>query len=564
MTRSIRVRQRQCRYGNPSLGTFYGHIHTFQEYNATENIQNDNDDEEDKDENDESSYSSIEEGDVIIRDDTSVIDAEESAVCCMVHVPSEQLPEGVLYLARFHRPFIRDVRIVVSLNDAKTSRHDDKKELDCEHGLSYIVLFTMKSAKAASDFVEDLHRKPYSSLEPDIRCRVYRCLTHNNVAVVDKSSKTSPQENSSKNESNMIHTPQRSLHSNLLFHSIGASNPNLLSSRSQTPIPSIASNANDSLPSSTDQDREISNTEVTNCAVCLEKLSETIESSEQTILTTVCNHSFHADCLLRWEDTCPVCRYDHSGSSQSLSSCNKCGSLEKVFICLICGVTSCWKESNETMQSTEQINHALMHYQLTLHAYALEAETQHVWDFVGGGYVHRLLQNDDGKIVETSDPQNTHSEERTLCPGLSNAQEEEILHRKLEGYAGQYQTILKNQLGQQRQYYEDVISSIQQNHCAKEKAIKVTHSQLIGTFKQEKYQLEQRMMSLRRKIDEVSEDTKFQNDLVESLKSNKKTLQQEITGLKRTVIEARVYRLKKIPELEAKVEVLMKQLDQGG
>jgi BRCA1-associated protein len=33
--------------------------------------------------------------------------------------------------------------------------------------------------------------------------------------------------------------------------------------------------------------------------------------------------------------------------------------------------------------------------------YALELETQRVWDYAGDGYVHRLIQNKaDGKLVE--------------------------------------------------------------------------------------------------------------------------------------------------------------------
>ena len=37
--------------------------------------------------------------------------------------------------------------------------------------------------------------------------------------------------------------------------------------------------------------------------------------------------------------------------------------------------------------------------------YALELETQRVWDYVGDGYVHRLIQSKtDGKLVEVPCP----------------------------------------------------------------------------------------------------------------------------------------------------------------
>jgi BRCA1-associated protein len=46
-------------------------------------------------------------------------------------------------------------------------------------------------------------------------------------------------------------------------------------------------------------------TELPTCPVCLERLDEHISG----VVTTVCNHQFHSDCLLAWGDTsCPVCR----------------------------------------------------------------------------------------------------------------------------------------------------------------------------------------------------------------------------------------------------------------
>ena len=45
--------------------------------------------------------------------------------------------------------------------------------------------------------------------------------------------------------------------------------------------------------------------------------------------------------------------------------------------------------------------HAAAHYAKEGHVYALELETQRVWDYVGDGYVHRLIQNRaDGKLVD--------------------------------------------------------------------------------------------------------------------------------------------------------------------
>ena len=50
-------------------------------------------------------------------------------------------------------------------------------------------------------------------------------------------------------------------------------------------------------------------TELPVCSICLERMDESIS----TLLTILCNHSFHGNCLAQWEDTtCPVCRYVQS------------------------------------------------------------------------------------------------------------------------------------------------------------------------------------------------------------------------------------------------------------
>jgi BRCA1-associated protein len=56
-------------------------------------------------------------------------------------------------------------------------------------------------------------------------------------------------------------------------------------------------------------------TELPSCPVCLERLDQHISG----VVTTVCNHRFHGDCLRKWTDSsCPVCRWGgacgHSGA----------------------------------------------------------------------------------------------------------------------------------------------------------------------------------------------------------------------------------------------------------
>eukprot|EP00897_Mesotaenium_endlicherianum_P000414 jgi/Mesen1/10373/ME000080S09757 len=52
-----------------------------------------------------------------------------------------------------------------------------------------------------------------------------------------------------------------------------------------------------------------------------------------------------------------------------------------------------------------QQGHGISHWRDTQHCYSLELETQRVWDYVGDGYVHRLIQSKtDGKLVELPAP----------------------------------------------------------------------------------------------------------------------------------------------------------------
>ena len=151
----------------------------------------------------------------------------------------------------------------------------------------YILLFQLSSSESASLFVSDLHDKPYTSLQDDVRCHVYHVVALEGEAGV---SLISP-----------------------FFASTSSNNNNAASA---------------SASADTSQ----------NCPVCL----EVIDIATSSILTTLCNHTFHIDCLLRWQDSpCPVCRYDHSGLTETLSQCQVCGTTENNYVCLICGVISC-------------------------------------------------------------------------------------------------------------------------------------------------------------------------------------------------------------------------------
>ncbi len=588
------IRKRPISFGNPALGTYKGFVYTLE------------------DDNDRQKY--------------TVPDAQAvERMVAMVDVPPEQVPEGILHLARSHRPYIEHVRIVIAEpHEEQTGDNyhdnDDQEAIDKDHIVpssspqimipssisaiesaasilaaesrvvpdlppkqslkwsisdmderpqrSYLVLFHLFTEKDAETMVQDLHGRPYTSLDETVTCSVHTVVGLEGEGGVS-----------------------------LLNPMFAPSTKKTHGTVEILPSPSSGDEDSKNIHATANNNHHL--TEDPNCAVCLEHMSLNPGQDDHTsILTTVCNHTFHLDCLVQCQDSpCPVCRYDHAGLNETLSQCHICGTTERNYVCLICGVVSCvsgtvvttpslgvlrdndscgpartrtaslrtpstYIESSEVTAQRFYTSHANQHYDETLHAYALDTETQHVWDFAGQGYVHRLLQNkEDGKLVEVSDPNNTTSQERSMTPGLSDTQEGEVVHRKLEGFASQYYTLLKSQLEQQRTFYEGRLEEIRREFAMKKVSAIHDKADLTSVLKQEKKQLAQRLLSLKRKKEKIADDVAFLKSMNESLQANKTPLERKIKQAQREQIESREMLQKCLPTLEEKVTTLMLQLE---
>ncbi|PNY24480.1 RING finger protein ETP1, partial [Tolypocladium capitatum] len=193
--------------------------------------------------------------------------------------------------------------------------------------------------------------------------------------------------------------------------------------------------------------------ELPTCPVCLERMDET-----NGLMTIPCSHVFHCTCLQSWKGAgCPVCRFTNTSSQGSASDpdnpyaqpfgspvsnlCSVCDCTDDLWICLICGYVGCGRYKG---------GHAKDHWKETAHSFALELETQHVWDYAGDMWVHRLIRDKgDGKVVE--------------LPGRGNHGEhgdgEDVVPRaKLENIGLEYTHLITSQLESQRAYYEEMIS----------------------------------------------------------------------------------------------------------
>ncbi|KAJ4259807.1 hypothetical protein NW762_007739 [Fusarium torreyae] len=121
--------------------------------------------------------------------------------------------------------------------------------------------------------------------------------------------------------------------------------------------------------------------------------------------------------------------------------CSICDCKDDIWICLICGYVGCGRYKG---------GHAKDHWKETAHCFALELETQHVWDYAGDMWVHRLIRDKgDGKVVEL--PSRNRS--------VGHLEEEDVVPRaKLESIGLEYTHLVTSQLESQRAYYEELIN----------------------------------------------------------------------------------------------------------
>ncbi|KAH6915849.1 BRCA1-associated protein [Coprinopsis sp. MPI-PUGE-AT-0042] len=266
-----------------------------------------------------------------------------------------------------------------------------------------IAILKFSSVAVASDFIAEYNGKPFNSMEPEI-CHIVHVLS----VVVDVEDAVSQSMPISGSPHGVIH-------------------------------------------------------ELPTCPVCLERMDAAVTG----LITVPCSHTFHCMCLSKWGDSrCPVCRYSQTlmtshpapsstrgrsvpfsaPSTSSQTRCASCLSTTNLWICLICGNIGCGRYGQA---------HAHAHYQETTHLYALELETQRVWDYAGDGYVHRLIQNKtDGKLVELPSAASTVGTAVRDHRGAGPSQADALTAEKIEAIGIEYSYLLTSQLDSQREYYE--------------------------------------------------------------------------------------------------------------
>ncbi|KAK5070800.1 hypothetical protein LTR51_006812 [Lithohypha guttulata] len=210
--------------------------------------------------------------------------------------------------------------------------------------------------------------------------------------------------------------------------------------------------------------------ELPTCPVCLERMDESTG-----LITNLCQHVFHCTCLEKWSGYgCPVCRFKddsfNTGITRSIKTkkrlnshgeyevddedyqCHECHITQSLWQCLICGDVGCGRYAGK---------HAYRHFEKTGHTFALDLETQRVWDYDRDCYVHRIIANgsstSDEKLLEL--PGRRKEGQTTALEDV----DQDLDMAKRENLAFEYTQLLTSQLESQRIYFEDQVAKAVDN-----------------------------------------------------------------------------------------------------
>ncbi|KAJ9651297.1 hypothetical protein H2198_009419 [Neophaeococcomyces mojaviensis] len=301
----------------------------------------------------------------------------------------------------------------------------------------YMVLMKFKDGRFARQWQQDWNGKVFNSVEPET-CHV---VFIKSVDVLHNRDLQSARERavSSAAKSTASNATDKSLS---LRPSLGPSNKPLA-----PPTPSLV--------------------ELPTCPVCLERMDESTG-----LLTILCQHVFHCSCLEKWSGGgCPVCRYSHDDFSTGAAAsragkakkyldsrgeyeindevleCSECRLTQTLWQCLICGYIGCGRYAGK---------HAYKHYEQTSHTFALDLESQRVWDYDRDCYVHRIIANGSStngeKLIEI--PGRRRDGQPTALEDIDR----DLDIAKRENLAFEYTQLLTSQLESQRIYFEEVLA----------------------------------------------------------------------------------------------------------
>jgi BRCA1-associated protein len=377
---------------NTDIG--YGVVHLYRDVEETAGLY------------DDGSYASKTAGSV-----DGTLEEEDCSTLCILAVPSYMMPSDLLGWAGSQAH--EDVSHFRLIRTSKANR--------------YMVLMKFREPQKARQWLKEYNGRAFSSMEPEYAHVVFvQSITFQEGGGVKEHPASFPD----MSDDPFIPKSQPSIKT---AAPTGSGEPALAAALSTRPLAPPPPNL----------------VELPTCPVCLERMDETTG-----LLTILCQHVFHCDCLSKWRGSgCPVCRYTQNGpvtgtsrtpaaQTDTENACSVCSSDQNLWICLICGNVGCGRYDSA---------HAFAHFEETGHAYAMDIATQHVWDYVGDGYVHRLIQNKaDGKMVDLPEAYGKRTD-----GGMSAVGADMVPREKMDAMGNEYAYLLQSQLENQRSYFED-------------------------------------------------------------------------------------------------------------
>ncbi|CAI8029572.1 BRCA1-associated protein [Geodia barretti] len=242
---------------------------------------------------------------------------------------------------------------------------------------------------------------------------------------------------------------------------------------------------------------------------------------DDSVLTILCNHSFHTNCLTKWKDsTCPVCRYTQSPDPTGDNTCLSCDSREDLWICLICGNIGCGRYVGR---------HAHTHFVQTQHTFAMQLGTQRVWDYVGDNYVHRLVHNkEDGKLVEVGGH-------------VAMVGDDE----KIDSLQLEYTYLLTSQLESQRLFFEEKLAVVEkeaneelsamEQRCRSAVTEKNGLEEKLAESERARKASDKKMQQLQQKLEKLSTQLNEEKQMNKCLSDNQRLWKDRVTMLEEKI-----------------------------
>lgn len=234
---------------------------------------------------------------------------------------------------------------------------------------------------------------------------------------------------------------------------------------------------------------------------------------------------------------------------------------------MVCGFVGCGPSREDDIRQ---------HYAQSQHTYCVNTSTSAVFDFAGGGFVHRLvLQRSDSdalgeggsKVVEVCPLGPGEGAGAGLCrperPSLSSRREEAVVSKRLESAAYAHTAQMARRLERHRQELEARLRR-HRSFIASEAALAGAGSwasRARAHLSGERTKLQRLLEGAHGRLRTAAAETAMLAQLRASLRANNAHWRERLAEAQRELAAAERFTRTALPPLEAQVRTLMRELD---